>query len=114
MSNNYIHQNLKLIEGKLYPVKIVVLCLLVMFSLILISHSGNAQIKISDKKSNAYKESRKNKKNKKKKERNKRYRRASLQNQTSGELEVVPEALQERYVPKKQNAEKNPSRTFSQ
>ena len=114
MSNNYIHQILKLIEGKLYPVKIVVLCLLVMFSLMLISHSGNAQIKISDKKSSAYKESRKNKKNKKRKERNKRYRKASLQNQSSGELEVVPEALKERYVPKKQNAEKNPSKTFSQ
>ncbi len=78
-----------------------------------ISNSVNGQIKISDKKSAAYKESRKNK-NKKKKERRKRYRNASIQNQTSGELEVVPEALQERYVPKKQNAEKNPSRTFSQ
>ena len=78
-----------------------------------ISNSVNGQIKISDKKSAAYKESRKNK-NKKKKTRRKRYRNASIQNQTSGELEVVPEALQERYVPKKQNAEKNPSRTFSQ
>jgi hypothetical protein len=84
-----------------------------MFSLFLISHSGNAQIKISDKKSNAFKESRKNK-NKKRKKRQKRYRDASIQNQTSGELEVVPEALQERYVPKKQNAEKNPSRSYTQ
>jgi hypothetical protein len=84
-----------------------------MFALMFISNSVNGQIKISDKKSAAYKESRKNK-NKKKKTRRKRYRNASIQNQTSGELEVVPEALQERYVPKKQNAEKNPSRTFSQ
>ncbi|MGD9329192.1 MAG: hypothetical protein PVH48_09525, partial [Cyclobacteriaceae bacterium] len=104
---------IKLIEGKLYPFKTVLSCLLIMFSLILISHSGSAQIKISDKKSNAFKESRKNK-NKKEKRRQKRYRKTSIQNQTSGELEVVPEALQERYVPKKQNAEKNPSRTYTQ
>ena len=113
MRYNYFHQILKLIEGKLYPFKTVVSCLLIMFSLFLISHSGNAQIKISDKKSNAFKESRKNK-NKKRKKRQKRYRDASIQNQTSGELEVVPEALQERYVPKKQNAEKNPSRSYTQ
>ena len=113
MRYNYFHQMLKLIEGKLYPFKTVVSCLLIMFSLILISHSGYAQIKISDKKSNAFKESRKNK-NKKKKRRQKRFRKASIQNQTSGELEVVPEALKERYVPKKQNAEKNPSRTYTQ
>ncbi len=113
MRYHYFHQMLKLIKGKLYPLKTVVSCLLILFSLILISHSGNAQIKISDKKSNAFKESRKNK-NKKKRKRQKRFREASIQNQTSGELEVVPEALKERYVPKKQNAEKNPSRTYTQ
>jgi len=91
----------------------VVSCILVLIALILVSSDGYGQIKISDRKTSAYKESRKNK-NKKKKARQKRYRKASIKNQTSGELEVVPEALKERYVPNNQNVEKNPSRAYSQ
>ena len=91
----------------------VISCFLVLIALILVSSKGYGQIKISDRKTSAYKESRKNK-NKKKKARQKRYRKASIRNQTSGELELVPEALKERYVPNNQNAEKNPSREYSQ
>ena len=114
MNGNYFHQRLKLIGGKLHPFKIVVLCFSLLFLLMLANSPVNAQIKISDKKSSAFKESRKNRKNKKRKARQKRYKNASQQNQTSGELEVLPEALQEGYMPKQQNAERNPSRVFSQ
>ena len=71
--------------------------------------AADAQVKLSDKKSEAYKRSRKNKKNKQK-EREKKYKNAQKRNLEAGEIDIVPEMLKEQYVPKDQNAEKNPSK----
>lgn len=70
---------------------------------------SHAQVKLSDRKSEAYRNSRKNK-NKKQKKRRKRYKEADKRNLSAGEMEVTPEVLKEQYVPKDQNAEKNPSK----
>ncbi|HLF32780.1 MAG TPA: hypothetical protein VI583_01005 [Cyclobacteriaceae bacterium] len=72
---------------------------------------AGAQIKLTDRKSSAFRESKKNK-NKKQKKRVQTFRNASRQNLKSGETDLVPEALKEHYVPKKQNVETNPSRVY--
>jgi len=113
LNNQFIYQLSQLIPVRGGHVKLVIACLFTLILLVASSNTGYSQIKLSDKKSNAYKQSRKNKTNKKKKKRDKRYKNASKQNLSTGDIEVIPEILKEKYVPKNQNVEKNPSKQKS-
>ena len=91
----------------------MVLIILVLGLLFFISAPPvTAQIKLSDRKSIGYKESKKNK-NKKKRQRTKKYRKSARQNQTPGDIEVVPRVLDDQMRPMQGNAEANPSRSAS-
>lgn len=110
MNKQFIRQLSQMMPVRGSHVKLVVACLFTIILLVASSNTGYSQIKLSDKKSNAFKQSRKNKTNKKKRKRDKRYKNASKQNLSTGDIEVIPEILKEKYVPKNQNVEKNPSK----
>jgi hypothetical protein len=100
------------LSGKMNKILTFIFPLLFLSLFITLSSPVVGQVKLSDRKSMAFKESKKNK-NKKQRKRIQAYRKTSKQNQTQSMTDLVPKGLQEQYVPKDQNAEKNPSKAFS-
>ncbi len=75
------------------------------------SSPSHAQVKLSDRKTTAFKESKKNK-NKKQRRRARLYKKSARENLTQGETNLVPEALKQQNLPAHQNAQRHISKTL--
>lgn len=102
------YQKVRLIGGWLQSFHGGFICFIFAIFILTTSAEVHAQVKLSDRKSEAYRQSRKHRKGKVKR-REKRYKKAQKRDLGAGEIELVPEMLKEKYAPKNQNIEKNPS-----